>query len=143
MTADLWSLLVSAFISSTILPGGSEALLAYLAAQQSQPIMLLLVVATIGNTLGGQTTWGLGWLCAKKYPPQKMASNKRQQLAIARLKRWGSPALLLSWLPIMGDPLCFAAGWLGTAWLSSTLYIFIGKALRYAVILGIVDWLIG
>jgi len=142
MTAELWSLLASTFISSTILPGGSEVLLAYLANQQIHPITLLLAVATFGNTLGGLTTWGLGWLCAKKYSPQKFAANKRQQQAVSYLKRWGSPALLFSWLPIIGDPLCFAAGWLGTAWLSSVIYMLIGKATRYAIILGIVDWFI-
>jgi membrane protein YqaA with SNARE-associated domain len=57
-----------------------------------------------------------------------------QQRAIERLRRFGSPALLLSWLPVVGDPLCFAAGWLRQSFLLSLLFIALGKAARYTAI---------
>ncbi|MGR8930670.1 MAG: YqaA family protein, partial [Gammaproteobacteria bacterium] len=63
-------LFLSAFISSTIAPGGSEAVLAYLVNSHEYDIMLLVTVATIGNSLGAMTTWWLGLWTAKKYPAE-------------------------------------------------------------------------
>ena len=54
---------------------------------------------------------------------------------VAALRKWGSPALLLSWLPVLGDPLCFAAGFLRLPFLASLLFITLGKVTRYGVIL--------
>lgn len=134
MDAALWSLLVSAFLSSTLLPGGSEALLAYLASDATYSPWTLLSVAAVGNTLGGMTSWGLGWLIALKYPARGLVKPE-QQRAVARIQHWGSPLLLLSWLPVIGDPLCVAAGWLRLHWLLSLLFIGVGKTARYAVLL--------
>ena len=141
LTTTLWGLFVSAFVSSTVLPGGSELLLIYLAQQQVHSSVSLLAVATLGNTLGGLTTWGIGRWCAKKYPLERLLSGKYQQ-AISRMHRWGSPALLLSWLPVIGDPICFASGWLRMSLLQSIIYILLGKLLRYLAILGFIDWLL-
>ena len=134
MDASLWSLFVSALLSSTLLPGGSEAVLAYLATDTSHAPMTLLSVAAVGNTLGGMTSWGIGWLIAVKYPARGLI-KPRQQQAVMRIQRWGSPVLLLSWLPLLGDPLCVAAGWLRMHWLVSLLFIGVGKTARYAVLL--------
>ena len=127
---ELWGLFVSAFISSTIAPGGSEALLAYLVAEKVQSVMLLVIVATIGNTLGALTTWWLGSLTAKKIPAEQLLDNNKQN-ALRWLKQWGYWSLLFSWLPIVGDGLCFAGGWLKLPLFISTILIAIGKLLRY------------
>ncbi len=124
---------LSAFVSSTLLPGGSEAVLLLIAAKGSADKLLLLAVATAGNTLGGASTWGLGRFIVWRFPARQLAD--KEQRAVARLRRWGSPALLMSWLPVIGDPLCLAAGWLRTHWLSSLIFIAAGKAGRYAVLL--------
>lgn len=124
---------LSAFVSSTLFPGGSEAVLLLIAAKGSADKLLLLAVATAGNTLGGASTWGLGRFIAWRFPARRLAD--KEQRAVARLRRWGSPALLMSWLPVIGDPLCLAAGWLRTHWLSSLMFIAAGKAGRYAVLL--------
>ena len=134
MDASLWSLFISAFLSSTLLPGGSEAVLAYLATDDQHLPLTLLVIATLGNTLGGMTSWGIGRLIAIKFPARGLVKSNHQK-AMERLQRWGSPLLLLSWLPVIGDPLCVAAGWLRLHWLLSLLFIGAGKAARYAVIL--------
>jgi membrane protein YqaA with SNARE-associated domain len=135
MDVSLWSLFVSAFLSSTLLlPGGSEAVLAYLATDEQHLPLTLLLVATLGNTLGGMTSWGIGRLIAIKYPARGLVKPAHLK-AIARLQRWGSPLLLFSWLPVIGDPLCVAAGWLRLRWWLSLLFIGAGKAARYAVIL--------
>ena len=134
---SLIGLFVSAFVSSTLLPGGSELLLLYLAAEGQYSSWLLLIVASTGNTLGGMTSWLLGLWIASRYPAQDLVQKNRVR-ALAWIQHWGSPILLLSWLPIVGDPLCLVAGWLRMHWLPSMLMIMTGKALRYAALL----WLI-
>ncbi|MBS1236259.1 MAG: DedA family protein [Proteobacteria bacterium] len=136
MLADvsLWGLFLSAFVSSTLFPGGSEVVLGVLAAERHYDPWLLLAIASFGNTLGALTTWLLGYLLARRFPLEDHLSKHRQR-ALAWLRRWGSPALLLSWLPVVGDPLCFAAGFLRLPFLASLVFIALGKAARYAVIL--------
>ena len=134
MDASLWSLFASAFLASTLLPGGSEAVLVYLATDSTYAPWTLLLVAAIGNTLGGMTSWGIGWLIAVKYPARGLVKPAQQQ-AVLRLQRWGSPVLLMSWLPFIGDPLCVAAGWLRIHWLASLVFIGVGKTARSAALL--------
>ncbi len=136
MLADisLWGLFLSAFVSSTLFPGGSEVVLGALASRSRHDPWLLLSIASLGNTLGALTTWLLGYLVARRLPLEARLSEKRQR-ALARVRHWGSPALLLSWLPVVGDPLCFAAGFLRLPFFASLLFIALGKIARYAVIL--------
>ena len=133
----LGGLFLSAFLSSTVLPGSSEVVLAVIANQKAYDSWVLLSVATAGNTLGGMSSWGLGWVISWKYPFSKL-SNRNQQRAIERIQRWGSPALLFSWVPVVGDPLCMAAGWLRVNGWLALLFIGIGKAVRYAAIVAVV-----
>ena len=129
----LWELFLSAFISSTIAPGGSEAVLAYMASTGSYRIENLLLAATVGNTLGAMTTWGLGMLAAKKFPVATLLSADKQK-ALDVVKARGLWALFFSWLPIVGDALCFAGGWLKLPLLSAFLIIMLGKFCRYLVV---------
>jgi len=126
----LGSLFVSAFLSATLLPGGSEVVLAYLAGGENHDGVILLAVASAGNTLGGMTSWLIGRLI-----PAGRLQRPELHPAVDRIRKYGRPALLLSWLPIIGDPLCVAAGWLRVSWRWALLYIAIGKTARYAVIL--------
>ncbi|BCG62586.1 MAG: hypothetical protein methR_P0232 [Methyloprofundus sp.] len=127
---ELWGLFASAFISSTIAPGGSEAVLAYMVSEQLHAVMLLVAVATVGNTLGALTTWWLGALAAKKFPAEHVLDKKKQK-ALSWVRHWGQWSLLFSWLPIVGDGLCFAGGWLRLPLWSATILICIGKLVRY------------
>lgn len=133
-TISLWGLFFSSFISSTLFPGGSEVVLALLANDPQNDPWLLLGIASLGNTLGGLSMWLLGYLVARRFPLEPRLSPNRQQ-AIRRLRAWGSPALLLSWLPIVGDPLCFGAGYLRLPFLLSLLFIALGKTVRYAILI--------
>jgi len=130
----LWGLFVSALVSSTLLPGGSEVLLAYLVYQGEYSQWLLLTIATVGNTLGAVITLLMGVLISVGYL-QKREFTARQQQGIGKLRRWGSPLLLLSWLPVVGDVLCLAAGLLRLPWLTALLFIILGKGLRYYAII--------
>ena len=132
-SVELSALFISAFISSTIAPGGSEAVLALMLSQHKYQTSLLVGTATIGNTLGALTTWFLGYLAAKKYPAESLLTTKKQK-AIDWVKKWGQWALLFSWLPVVGDGFCFAGGWLRLSFITSVLVIFIGKLLRYVAI---------
>lgn len=134
---NLWGLFFSAFLSSTLLPGGSEVVLAYLQSQGAHHSWLLWLIATSGNTLGGLTSLGLGWWLATKFPMRTL-EKPQQQKALVHLHRWGSPALLLSWAPIIGDPLCLVAGWLRLNFWLCLLFIAIGKGARYLFVLAII-----
>ena len=88
----------SAFISSTLMPGGSEALLAGALSQtpdDTPRLCRLVLLATAGNTLGAMTTWLIGRLI-----PEREKTDR----ALVWLRRWGAPALLLSWLPVGRRP---------------------------------------
>ena len=130
---SLWGLFVSAFISSTLFPGGSEIALAYLDSESRHTPLVLLLVASAGNTIGGMSSWLIG-----RFLPQRHAQNPKLHQAMIRLRRFGSPVLLLSWVPVVGDPLCVAAGWLRIHWLPALGFIALGKVVRYAVILWLV-----
>jgi membrane protein YqaA with SNARE-associated domain len=131
---SLWGLFLSAFVSSTVFPGGSEVALGVLAAQRGYDPWLLLAIATLGNTLGAVTTWLLGYLLARRMTLEPRLSNA-QRRAAEHARKWGSPILLLSWMPVVGDPLCFAAGFLRLPFIASLAFMALGKAARYAAIL--------
>lgn len=123
-TASLYALFISSFAGATLLPGGSEAVLFAVLKAYPGTLWILLVIATIGNTLGGMVTFGMGWLL-----PQT------QQLKhVEKVRRYGAPALLLAWVPLIGDALCLAAGWLRLNWWQSALFMASGKFVRYWVI---------
>jgi len=132
--AVLWGLFSSSFLAATLLPGGSEVALGYGAYQQSAPLLLMWGSATAGNTLGGMSSWAIGWWLQRRLPGERL-TKPRQRRALAQIRRHGSPLLLLSWLPVIGDPLCVAAGWAGVGPIPSLLYIALGKGARYAILL--------
>jgi len=130
----LTGLFLTSFLASTLLPGGSEAALLLAAFNEISSTTHLWWVSTLGNTLGGMTNWLLGfWLAHKlcNHPLQKPS----HQRALNWIQQYGAPLLLLSWLPIIGDPLCLAAGWSRIRWYWAILFIAIGKGVRYALIL--------
>lgn len=151
----LSAIFVVSFISATLLPLGSEpAVFGYvsLAPNMFWPAVL---VATVGNTLGGLTSYWTGALAQRGYerwrqnnPDKQQESDYGQKTAgrwhrlINRwLERFGPPALLLSWLPIVGDPLCALAGWLRLPIAQSTFYMAIGKFLRYVLMTTFLIWI--
>ncbi len=123
-TASLASLFISSLLAATLLPGGSEAVLFAVLKAYPDTLWPALAVATLGNTLGGMISFGMGWLL-----PQT------QQLKhVSRVRRYGPPALLLAWVPLIGDALCLAAGWLRLNPWQAALYMAIGKFARYWLI---------
>lgn len=132
------ALFLAAFLAATIVPAQSEAVLVGLILAQDQPVMLLLLVATAGNVLGSVVNWLLGrfiehfrdrpWF---PVPPAKLAR------AEAWYRRFGIWSLLLSWVPIIGDPLTVLAGVLRTPFLTFLLLVTVAKAGRYLALAAI------
>ncbi len=130
-----FSLFFSSFISATLLPFYSEAVLGGLVLQ-SYPVMPLWFAATLGNTLGAVINWLLGryllhFQNRKWFPFNLEKLSKAQNL----FHRYGQWSLLFAWLPVVGDPLTFIAGTLRTAFLPFLLLVAIGKGMRYWVII--------
>ena len=123
-TASLWTLFVSSFLAATLLPGGSEAVL--FAVLKAHPTLYwpALAAATIGNTLGGMSSYLVG----------RLIPHRRELKRLETVRRYGSPILLLSWVPIIGDAFCVAAGWLRLNPWTSTLFMAAGKFARYLAI---------
>lgn len=126
-------LFVSAFVSATLAPGGSELLLGYLVQSTPETWLSLVIIATIGNTLGSLTSYLLGRLGRRAKSPEELIEGKHQWL-IPKVQRYGVWSLLLAWLPLIGDAIPLLAGWFRFGMLSSSLLIFIGKFFRYLVI---------
>lgn len=127
----LWGLFISAFVSATILPGNSEIVMVAVLAKFPNLFWETIVVATIGNTMGGMTSYAIG----------RVVPNKVERKALSWMRRYGEWALLLSWVPVIGDALCVAAGWLRiNPWLALVM-LAIGKCARYLVIAGGWAWM--
>ncbi|TAH52331.1 MAG: DedA family protein [Betaproteobacteria bacterium] len=122
--AGLGTLFASAFLAATLLPGGSEVVFAGLLVLRPELAWPALAVATVGNTLGGMSTYLLA----------RLAPRKELTPRLALAQRYGSASLVLSWVPLIGDALCAAAGLLRLPWASCLLWMAIGKGARYAVI---------
>ena len=124
--AGLATLFVAAFVSATVLPANSELVLVAVVKSFPDRAALAVAVATVGNTLGGLTTYGLGRLV----PARSMPSGK----SLAWVRRYGAAALFLSWVPLVGDALCAAAGWLRVPLAQAALAMALGKLARYVVV---------
>jgi membrane protein YqaA with SNARE-associated domain len=128
-----WTLFGSALLSSTLFPGGSEALLLYRLHQGADP-WAVVATATAGNVLGSLITYAMGYFGRGAVSKRTAAAERK----LARAERWfarfGRPALLLAWLPVVGDPLCLVAGVVRVGLGSFLLLVTLGKLARYAAL---------
>ncbi|WP_425457914.1 YqaA family protein [Aureimonas fodinaquatilis] len=131
----LTGLFAVAFVAATILPAQSEAALVGLLVLGQQSVVLLVIVATIGNVLGSITNWLLGrWIEHYRHRRWFPVSDKALERATGWYGRWGRWSLLLSWAPLVGDALTVAAGVLREPFWSFVLLVTIAKAGRYCVL---------
>ena len=140
-SASYTGLFISAFLSATILPASSEVVLTGLAASENFDPARLLIVASAGNTLGSVVNWLLGRFCLR-WTDRPWFPVKPESLAAASrwFNRYGLWSLLLSWMPIVGDPITVAAGVLKVRFSTFLVLVAIAKTLRYMVVLGLVEW---
>lgn len=133
--AGLWGLFFSAFLSATILPGSSEVVMTALVTAYPALVYQAFFVALAGNLLGCLLTFGMGHAGRQGFERFKNVKVDLEHPRIQRLRRWGPPGLFLSFLPLVGDALVLAAGWLKMPFWQSMLWIALGKGARYAMLL--------
>ncbi|MER8499353.1 YqaA family protein [Mesorhizobium sp. M1142] len=141
--ATFGGLFLTAFAAATILPLQSEAVLAGVLVAGTQSPEALILVATIGNVLGSVVNWllgrGIDRFRDRKWFPMKPAAFDR---AVARYRRYGRWSLLLSWVPVIGDPLTVVAGVLREPLWSFVAIVTIAKAGRYLALAGaVLHWI--
>jgi membrane protein YqaA with SNARE-associated domain len=149
----LSSLFIVSLLSATLLPMASIPFVYGLIQLNPELFWPTLLVATAGNTAGGAITYWMGYGAERAYEklaqpdaasaPEAQAPadpagaahraspSRSENRALGWLRRWGPPACLLSWLPVVGDPLCGVAGWLRLPFWPCVAYMAVGKFLRY------------
>jgi membrane protein YqaA with SNARE-associated domain len=135
----LSTVFVVAFVSATLLPLGSEPAVMGLVKLNPSLFWPAILVATAGNTLGGALTWWMGY--AAEQATERITHHEPDSRALRWLGRFGAKACLLSWLPIVGDPLCAVAGWLKLPFWPCVGYMLIGKFGRYVVMTAAFVWI--
>ncbi len=123
-SGSLVSLFAAAFLAATIVPLSSEAALFAVLKLHTDLYWPALLVATAGNTLGGMSSYLIGRYIGTRKPLEQLG----------RVQRYGAPALVLAWLPLVGDGLCIAAGWLKLNWAAVAAWQMLGRLLRYLVV---------
>lgn len=122
----LAGLFAASFLAATLLPMPSEAALYGFLQLHPELAWTAIAVATLGNTAGGMTTYLVGrWIATRK--PAKHLET---------VERYGAPALVLAWLPVIGEALVLAAGWLKVNWVAAIAFQAIGRFVRYVVVAG-------
>ncbi len=134
---DLLGLFFWSFLAATILPLGSEPALALIVSRRDA-VILPVVIATIGNYLGACTTYALARSASKAVRSER--AMKRMESAASMIRRYGPPALLLSWVPLVGDAIVAAAGLARMPFVPFSPWTLTGKAARYAGLALFIHW---
>jgi membrane protein YqaA with SNARE-associated domain len=127
-----------AILSATLLPLGIEPAVFGLVKLNPHLFWPAIWVATVGNTLGGAISWWMGYGAELAY--EKVKHKRHEARALDWLKRFGPKACLLSWLPVVGDPICAVAGWLKLPFWPCLAYMAIGKFLRFVTMTAALMW---
>jgi len=135
--AGLWSAFIVSAVSATLVPMGSEPAVFAVAKANAALFWPVLLVATAGNTLGGAIDYWMGM------GADQVFGQERRTRWFGWLQRYGARAMLLSWLPGIGDPICVLGGWLRLPFWPCVAYMAAGKFLRYLamtwLLLGVPD----
>jgi membrane protein YqaA with SNARE-associated domain len=123
----LTSVFLVSLLSATLLPMGSEPAVFAVIKANAALFWPVIVVATVGNTIGGVIDYGIGYGAKQAFPGGVNARWLRW------FQRFGPKTMLLAWVPAIGDPLCVLAGWLKMPFWACVVYMAIGKFVRYIV----------
>ena len=135
----LVTVFIVALVSATLLPMGSEFAVFGLLKLSPELFWPAILVASVGNTIGGAISWWMGYGAETLY--ERMKHKRLEMKALAWLERLGPKACILSWLPVVGDPLCAIAGWLKLPFWPCVFYMAIGKFARYVVMTAALLWI--
>lgn len=147
----LGAVFVVSLVSATLLPLGSEPAVYGLVSLRPDLFWPAVLVATLGNTLGGGISWWMGHGAhnvanrirhtrREDGLSEPAQATRADQRALAWLQRFGPKACLLSWLPVVGDPLCAVAGWLRLPFWPCMVYMAVGKFARYVTMTAFLVW---
>ncbi|MCR5866740.1 MAG: YqaA family protein [Aquincola tertiaricarbonis] len=134
----LGAVFLVSLVSATLLPLGSEPAVFGLVKLDPAMFWPAVLVATAGNTVGGAISWWMGYGAELAY--EKATHHPADNRALRWLQRFGPKACLLSWLPVVGDPLCAVAGWLRLPFWPCVGYMAVGKFLRYVTMTAGLLW---
>ncbi len=134
----LVTVFVVCLVSATLVPVGSEFAVIGLVKLNPELFWPAIVVATLGNTIGGAISWWTGYGAEVLF--ERMKHQKVEARALKWLEGFGAKACLLAWLPVVGDPLCAVAGWLRLPFWPCVGYMAIGKFGRYLTMTGGLIW---
>ena len=135
----LSTVFVVSLVSATLLPLGSEPAVFGLVKLNPELFWPAVLVATAGNTIGGAITWWMGYGAERVYETV-LHEKPLKARALRWLRRFGAKACLLSWLPVVGDPLCAVAGWLRLPFWPCVAYMAVGKFARYVTMTTALIW---
>ena len=139
-----FSLFLTAFLAATLVPLSSEAVLVALSRAEGFDIAVLFAVATLGNTLGAVVNWALGRFCLHWRGRRWFPFNADQLgRAGAWFGKYGVWSLLFAWVPVVGDPLTFAAGVMRVRLAPFVVLVALGKGGRYAAVLAVAQGIFG
>jgi membrane protein YqaA with SNARE-associated domain len=142
--AELAALFAVSFLAATILPAQSEVVLAGMVVAERVPVWLLVAVASAGNVLGSLANWILGRVIARGGERLRLPIRRNSMArAEAWYRRWGKWSLLLSWAPVIGDPLTVVAGILREPLLTFCVLVTVAKVGRYLVVAHLAQGAIG
>lgn len=138
-----FGLFLASFLAATVLPFYSEAILALMLLGKFDP-WVCIIIASVGNWLGGMTSYYLGylgnWVWIEKFIRIKKSSMSKWW---PRLSKYGSYLALLCWAPVFGDALAVALGFIrSNVWLVG-IFMFTGKLVRYIVLTYLILWGVG
>jgi membrane protein YqaA with SNARE-associated domain len=134
----LSTLFVIALVSATLIPVGSEPAVFGLVKLDPTLFWPAVLVATAGNTVGGAISYWMGY--GVEVAVERVRHKPVEHRVLGWLQRFGAKACLLSWLPIVGDPLCAVAGWLKLPFWPCLAYMAIGKFARYLTMTAALLW---
>ena len=126
-------LFILTFLSATVLPLSSEFFIYLMFANEYDPT-ICIVIATIGNSLGGFTNYGLGRLGNLNWLKKVGMNQEKIEKHSIRIQKYGSWLAFFSWVPFIGDPLLVALGYFRSPFLKVAILTVIGKFLRYLTI---------
>ena len=137
----LVAVFVITFVSATLLPLGSEPAVYLVVKADPGSFWAVIAVATVGNTLGGAVSWWMGYGVEKAVEAVKHHEPSHSR-AMRWLQHFGPKACVMSWLPLVGDPLCAVAGWLKLPFWPCVGWMALGKLLRFLLYTAALLWLI-
>lgn len=128
---SLATLALAAFLAATLLPLPSEAALFAVLRLHPDLFWPAIIVATLANTAGGMTNYLIGRAIGSTVD---RTLHRKPPAQLERVASWGVPVIAFGWLPVIGEALCLAAGWLRLDWRTVLAWQFAGRGIRYAVI---------